>query len=246
MTQPMLRGLRRLALGALLAGAVLWFALPVAASTLAWGAVAVAGLHGEGIEIAVVADPPLKLLLLEADAVHISARQGTWREIAFESLQASVTGLRLGGSRGVVDARLEGVELPAEEGARVRANTVLISGPLASADLRIQLSRDDVLAAVRKALPPDLAAFAGAISLVPPDGVRIATADGEVTARLSLGSDGSLNLTIDVPGRATLTATILRPGAALPLRLEGFSIDGASVELRGTLDGRGLGFQVMP
>ena len=71
-------------------------------------------------------------------------------------------------------------------------------------------------------------------------------AGGAVTARLSLGSDGSLNLIIDGPGRSTLTVSVLRPGAALPVQLQGISMDDATVELRGTLDARGLGFQVGP
>ena len=236
-----MRTLLRLLLTTLLAGAVLWVTLPLAASTLARGAVVAAGLEGEDIEVTVLADPPLKLLLLEADAVRISAGLGTWRGISFTGIDATVATTRLGGPLGAVEARLEGVQLPSEDGARLRVGTVLVSGPLASADLRIRLSSDDLEVALRQALPPDLGSLAGAITLAPPDGLRIATAGGDVAARLILRPDGSLDLSVDGPGGSSVTVTVLRAGAALPVRLQSVTVDDSWVELRGTLDARDLG-----
>ena len=48
---------------------VLWFALPPVIGGLAVGALENAGVHGTGTHVDVAADPPLRLLLLEADRV---------------------------------------------------------------------------------------------------------------------------------------------------------------------------------
>src|SRR3972149_4867943 len=86
---------------------------------------------GEDVEAPPPPPPPLKLLLLEADAVRISAGHGTWRGISFTGIDATVATTRLGGPLGAVEARLEGVPLPGEDGARLRGGTVLVSRPLA-------------------------------------------------------------------------------------------------------------------
>ena len=234
--------LLRLLLILLLAGAVLWVSLPLAASALARGAVVAAGLDGESVEVTVLANPPLKLLLLEADGIRIRSGRGTWRGIVFARLDATVTTARVGGSAGAIAARLDGVELPGEGGVHLQVGMVDVSGRLESADVVVRLSRAEVEVAVRQALPPDLRALAGTITLSPPDGVRIAAPGGEVFARLALTPDGSLGLRVEVPGQPAITATVFRPDVAVPIRLRGVTMDGSSVELRGTLDARDLGF----
>src|SRR5947207_12621110 len=50
---------------------VLWFALPPVAGGLAAAALESAGFHGTNTRVDVGADPPLKLLLLDADRIRI-------------------------------------------------------------------------------------------------------------------------------------------------------------------------------
>jgi hypothetical protein len=236
-----LAGLIRLIVTLALAGAVLWVALPVAASTVASVAVGAAGLRGDDVSVSVGADPPLKLLLLEADTLRIQSGPSSWRGVTFGKLHLTFTGLRLGAGPGTVEGRLDRVEFPDTRGGVLRAETVLVSGAAATPDVRVQFPAADIQSLVGRALPADLAAVATLIELVPPDQVRIHSALGDIVGRLLLGPDGHLVLVLNVPGVGSATIAILEPGSALPLQLTSVELDDGSLVLRGTVDAHSIG-----
>jgi len=237
----MLAALVRLILTLALAGAVLWLGLPVAASTLAGVAVGAAGLHGDSVSVSVSADPPLKLLLLEADSVRVRSGPSTWRGVTFAQLDLTFGGLRVGGGPETVEGRLDGVEFPDSAGATVRAGTVFVSGAASAPDLRVEFAAADFESLVRRALPAGLSGPTAPLELIPPDQVRFQTASGEVVARLVPGQDGRLNLALSGAGVGSVTITLLEPGPALPLQLQSVAVDGGNVVLRGTVDARSIG-----
>jgi hypothetical protein len=234
-------GLVRLILTLSLAGAVLWVALPVAASTLAGVAVGAAGLHGDGVSVSVSADPPFKLLLLEADTARLRSGPSSWRGVTFGQLDLTFTGLRLGALPGTVEGRVDRVEFPDTTGGTLHAGTVLISGAAATPDVRLDIAAADFRSLVRRALPAELSAVSTLIELTPPDQVRLHTALGELIAHLVVGQDGRLDLALSAPGVGSVTITLLEPGAALPLRLQSVAVEGGNVVLRGTVDARSIG-----
>jgi len=236
----MFASLFRLILTIVLAAAVLWFALPVAASTLGGAAVAAAGLRGEGVHVSVTADPPLKLLLLQADAVHIEAHDSTWHAYTFEVLDLTVSRLRGGVASGSIDGHLDGVGIPDGSGGTVRADTILVSRSVTNAELAIELTRDDVQAAVRRALAGKQGDLA-AITLAPPDAVSIDTPAGQLLARLDVAQDGSLGLVLSAPGVPARTITLLEPGSELSIHFGSVAVSPTAVELRGTIDARTFG-----
>jgi len=236
-----LAGLVRLILTLSLAGAVLWLALPVAASTVAGVAVGAAGLHGDAVSVSVSADPPFKLLLLEADTLRIRSGPSSWRGVSFGQLDLTFTGLRLGTRPRTVDGRLDRVDLPDTRGGTLRAATVLVSGAAASPDVRVEFPVADIQSLIGRALPAELSAVSTLIELVPPDQVRLHTVLGEIVAHLVLGQGGRLDLVLGGPGVVTATITILEPGAALPPQLTSVEVDGGNVVLRGTVDARSIG-----
>jgi hypothetical protein len=238
---PMFAGLVRLILTLSLAGAVLWLALPVAASTLAGVAVGAAGLHGDDVSVAVNADPPFKLLLLQADSVRVRSGPSTWRGVTFAQLDLTFTGLRLGAAPSTVEGRLDGVEFPDRAGVTVRAGTVFVSGADSTPDVRVEFAAADFESLVGRALPAGLSGATAPLELIPPDQVRIQTALGEVVARLVLGQDGRLNLALSEPGVGSVTIALIEPGPALPLQLQSVAVDGGKVVLRGTVDARSIG-----
>jgi hypothetical protein len=236
-----LAGLVRVILTLSLAGAVLWLALPVAASTLAGVAVGAAGLHGDDVSASVSADPPFKLLLLEADSVRLRSGPSTWRGVTFAQLDLTFRGLRLGAEPGTVEGRLDGVEFPDSTGATLRAETVFISGAASTPDVRVEFAAADFASLVGRALPAGLLGATAPLELIPPDRVRIQTAVGEVVARLVLGQDGLVNLALSGPGVGSVTIALLEPGRALPLQLQSVAFDGGNLVLRGTVDARSFG-----
>jgi hypothetical protein len=236
-----LAGLVRLILTLSLAGAVLWLALPVAASTLAGVAVGAAGLHGDAVSVSVSADPPFKLLLLEADTLRIRSGPSSWRGVTFGQLDLTFTGLRLGTGPESVEGHIDRVEFPDTRGGTLRAETVLISGAAATPDVRVEFPAADIQSLIGRALPAELSAVSPLIELVPPDQVRLHTALGEIVAHLVLGDDGRLDLVLGGPGAVSATIAILQPGAVLPLQLTSVEVDGGNLVLRGKVDARSIG-----
>ena len=237
----MLPGLVRLTLTLALAGAVLWVALPVAASTLAGAAVGAAGLHGNDVAVSVSADPPIKLLLLEADTVRVRSGPSTWRGVAFGQLDLTFSGLRLGAGSGTVEGRLDRVDFPDGAGTTVRAGSVLLSGAASAPEVRVEFAAADFESLVRRALPAGLSGASTVVELAPPDEVRIHTVLGEVVARIVVGPNGRLDLVLSGPAVGTVTIAILEPGAAIPMRLRSVEVDGGNVVLHGTVDARSVG-----
>jgi hypothetical protein len=236
-----IRALFRLVLGLLLAGAVLWFALPAAASSLAGVAVSAAGLTGDDISASVAARPPLKLLLLEADSIRVRSGAATWRGMRFGSLDVTIADIRLGGSPQRIDGTIRDVEFADDSGATVRATSIALSGAAATPDVEVTMSDADVSALVGRALPATLGGAGARITLASPSGVHITTAGGEATARIALRADGGLDLVVTVGAAPPLTLTLLAPGAAIPLRVSEVRVDGANLVLRGSADTRSLG-----
>ena len=237
----MIRGLVRLLLWLALAGAVLWFALPAAASSLAAAAVGAAGLAGEGVSTSVVARPPFKLLLLEADAIVVRSGPATWRGLRFGALDITVGGVRLGSPPRDVTGRIDDVEFADAAGATVRAMSIDLSGAASTPDVRVRLGLADVSALIGRVLPGEPGGPATAITLAAPDGVRIATSAGEATARIVLRPDGGLDLLVGAPGGTPIALSLLTPGDAIPVHLSGVAIEGESLVLSGTVDARSLG-----
>jgi hypothetical protein len=236
-----LAGLVRLIATLSLAGAVLWVGLPVAASTLAGVAVGAAGLHGDTVSVSVNADPPFKLLLLEADTLRVQSGPSSWRGVTFGQLDLTFTELRLGTGPGTVEGHIDRVEFPDTRGGTLRAATVLVSGAAATPDVRVEFPAADIRSLIGRALPAELSAVSTLIELVPPDQVRLHTALGDIVAHLVLGQDGRLDLVLGGPGVVSATIAILEPGATLPLQLTSVEVDGGNVVLRGTVDARSIG-----
>jgi hypothetical protein len=76
---------------------VLWFALPPIIGGLAVGALENAGVHGTGTRVDVGADPPLRLLFLEADRVHVTTTDASIRNIHADSVDVLLRGVSIGG-----------------------------------------------------------------------------------------------------------------------------------------------------
>jgi hypothetical protein len=233
-------GLLRVILALALAGAVLWFGLPVAASGAAGALVSAAGLKGEDVSISVEARPPLKLLLLEADAMRVRSGSGTFRGATFKALDVTLSGVGLGRPLGSVAGRIEGVEFTDASGSAVSADSIDLSGPATAPDVRIEISAAEVATLVSRVLPTGIG-LASAIALSAPDAVRITTTIGEFGARLVTASDGGLRLVLDGAGVGTVTLTVFAPSLTLPLRLHSAAVEGDTLVLRGKVDAAALG-----
>jgi hypothetical protein len=235
----MLRALVRLALLLSLAAAVLWFALPAAAAGLAAAAVSATGLEGEDLEVTVIAHPPFKLLLLEADAVRVRAGRSTWRGATMERVDVTVTGLRLGSPPEGVEGRLDGVAFPGRSGEPLRASSVLLAGPASAPEVSVELEPAELAALLDRALRAELGRVVTVIP-VPPDGVRITIAGAEFAARLEVTAEGGLVLVVG-GSPISLRVTVLRPGEASPLVPRSVAVEVGRLVVHGTVDAALLG-----
>lgn len=237
----MFRAIVRLVIFLALATAVLWVGLPVAAAAVARAAIGSSDLQADDVQVSVAANPPLKLLLLEADSIRIQATHATWRGLVASRIDVTLHGLRLGGSPETIDGRLDSVAFTDAAGVTVTADSMAFSGAAASPSVEVRLAALEVAALVGRVWPAGPNAAGAIVGLAPPDGVRISTAQGEVVARLRLTDDGSLVLALSGPGVPALQLTILQPGPSLAVHLDSATVDGAFLVLRGTVDARSLG-----
>jgi hypothetical protein len=234
------RGIARAVIALALAASVLWLGLPLAASAVASTVVSGAGLEGDGVVVSVEAMPPLKLLLLEADAVHVRSGPATFRGARFQSLDVRLLGLSLGAPPRGVAGRLDEVEFTDGSGVTMRAESVELSGAAEMPQVRIEIGAPALSSWIGRSWPSALGPIA-VVALTAPDGVRISTAVGEIAARLVPTAGGGLELVVSGPGASTIRVTVFTPGPSLPLTLSGAAVEGGALVLRGTLDVRSLG-----
>ena len=107
---------------------VLWIALPPIAAGLAAGALAGAGVHATDMRVEVGADPPLRLLLLEADRTRLRATAVTVRNVQADSIDVTLRDVSIGRRRfGFIEGSLTGVRVTPDHGPPFAARLVQIT-----------------------------------------------------------------------------------------------------------------------
>jgi hypothetical protein len=212
---------------------VLWFALPPVVGGLAAGALSSVGFNGTDTRVEVAADPPLRLLLLEADRVHVRSSSLSIRNIRADSVDLTLRDVSIGARRfGFVEGTLIGVRITPDEGSTVEAREVQIAGPAEAARVTMTLDAADVKTLVSSAVARGLGLSAGRVTLASPDLVTVALPNATMAGRFVVNGTGDLVLQPAAGGPLLLLGT----GPDQPIRLQSAQVAGDALEVAGVLD----------
>ena len=218
---------------------VAWFGLPPLASAAISAGLGAAGFHASAETVDLIADPPLELLVLRADQVHLRASRATFRGLAVASVDLTVTKLSvLDQTAGTIDGTLSGVTVPSANGGSISVAAIDVSGSGAANNVAVRLGIG--LREVERLAAAALGAPAGSLATVTldaPNRATIVVAGAVVAGRLLVDVTGAL---VFRPAHATAeigTSLVLaRPSPATPIRLTGVVADPASLTVEGAMD----------
>jgi hypothetical protein len=212
---------------------VLWFALPPIIGGLAVGALENAGVHGTGTRVDVGADPPLRLLFLEADRVHVTTTDASIRNIHADSVDVLLRGVSIGGRTfDFIEGSMTGLTVTPDSGPPFEAHLVQITGPAEAARVAISLDAANVQRLVSSAVTAQTGQRVSGVRLASPDRVTLTTAAGAVSGRLSVTPAGDLVLQPTTGGSISLVGT----GPNQPVRLQSVQVAGTGLEVAGTVN----------
>jgi hypothetical protein len=211
---------------------VLWFALPPIAGGLAVGALTNSGFHGTDTRVDVVADPPLRLLFLDADRVRVRSTNAEIRNVHADAVDVTLRDVSIGGRRfGFIEGSLTGVRVTPDQGPAFDAHDVQITGPSAAARVAISLDSSSAQRLISSAVATASRAAVTRVTLASPDRVTVATSRGAILGRLQITAAGDLVLLPSTGGPVNVLGT----GPDQPVRLQSVQVAGDGLELSGTI-----------
>ena len=108
---------------------VLWVALPPVVGGLAAAVIANAGVHGTDTRVDVGADPPLRLLFLEADRARLRSTNVQIRNLHADSIDVTLRDVSIGRQRfASIEGGMTGLRVMQEDGSTFEASGVQITG----------------------------------------------------------------------------------------------------------------------
>jgi hypothetical protein len=212
---------------------VLWLALPPIIGGLAVGALTNAGVHGTDTRVDVAADPPLRLLFLDADRVHVRSTNAEIRNVHADSVDVTLRDVSIGGRRfGFIEGSLKGVRVTPDQGPAFEASNVQITGPAAASRVTISLEKTSVENLITSAVATSTGDTVNSVRLASPDRVSLTTSGGPIAGRLDVTPAGDLVLLPSSGGSINVVGT----GPNQPVRLETVQVAGDGLEVSGTID----------
>ncbi len=209
---------------------ILWFVLPPVMNGLAGSALRSTGLEAADMRVEVSADPPLRLLFLVADRVHVKASGVTIENVQAESMDITLRDVNIRDRTfGVIEGSLTGAIVTPTAGPAVKVGSVQLSGPSEATRATMRLDHDTVAALIHTSMGP--AAGNGDVVLSSPDRVTVGSGSGSVTGRVVVSPGGELQLEV----RGGQTFSLLATGPDQPMQLRTVQVDGDGLEVGGTV-----------
>ena len=174
---------------------VLWFALPLVVGGIATATLGAVGFHGTDTRVEVFADPPLRLLTLNADRVRVRSTDVTLENVAADTVDLTLRDVSINERRfGVIEGTLGGVTVTPDVGPPFEVSTVQLSGPSEAARATLTLDSAAAQTLVQSAVRSAFGGTVGDVTLEAPDRVTVETAIGPVPGRLVVNERGDLVL----------------------------------------------------
>ena len=212
---------------------VLWFALPPIAGGLATAALTNAGVHGTDTRVDVGADPPLRLLFLDANRVRLRSSNVDIRNVHADSVDVTLREVSIARrSFAFIEGSLTGVRVTPDSGPAFEATSVQITGPAAAARVVITVDRTSAQNLITSAIATSTGVAVSRVVLAAPDRVTVTTPRGAVSGRLDVTPAGDLVLLPSTGGSISLVGT----GPDQPVRLRSVQVAGDGLEVAGVIN----------
>ncbi len=230
-----LRGcLAALVLLVIVAGVAAWLAVPPILSGVATNLLGQLGVIGSNTAVTVASDPPLRLLILQVDAVQVTSQDVTLRNVRADRLGATLHDVSILDHRfGSVTGRLDGVTFTETNGTSIDARTVTFAGPASAVVVKVELEAAAVRTLARRAVADQIGVGLENVAISAPDRLTFDLPGGSLTGRLSVDAAGGLVFSALTSGA---TFDVFRPDPADHFRLRSVTVQGDAIELTGTLD----------
>jgi hypothetical protein len=212
---------------------VLWFALPPVAGGLVTAALGAAGFHGADTRVEVGADPPLKLLLLKADRVHVQSTEASILNVDADSVDVLLRNVSIQDRTfESIEGTLSGVRFTPDQGPPFTARTVQLTGPAEAAKATLSVDQASVQALVATAVADATGQQVSRVALAAPDRVSVVVAGTTASGRLAIDTAGQL-VVIPASGRSI---PLVGTGSGTRLRLQSVQVVDQGLELSGVMD----------
>lgn len=197
-----------------------WSFAPAVAGGLVSAGLGTAGFESRDKLVTVIADPPIELLTLRADEIHVQAKDATFAGLRIAGVDLVLGGVGLVGRQAdSVTGTLTGVQVPSPLGTTATISSVGLSGP--SSDLRaiLTFTAKDIQALASAAVEGQIGSTPTKVILAAPDKVNVIVSGISVRGRLAVDRTGGLVLITTSPPGFSGPIDIIRPGPTEPLRL---------------------------
>lgn len=217
-----------------------WLLAPTVAAAVISVGLGGAGFASADKQVTVSADPPLQLVALHADEIHLQATDATFGGLHMTGVDLTLDGVSLLGRQAdSVVGTLSGVQLPtllSDDASTATISSIALSGP--SSDLRAILivPAADIRTLVSGAVQGELGSPATKVTLTAPDKVAVVSSGVSVRGRLVVTGDGGLAFLVASPPGLVGPLDIIRPGPTEPLRFTGISVRSSGATITAIVD----------
>ena len=212
------------------------FLPPIAAGAIDQG-LQLAGFHGDGRRVTVVASPPLELLALHADKVRVQASDVSYHGLEVGSVDVTLGDVALfDRTAGTIDGTLTGVSFSGVDGLPVSVASIGLSGTRGVVDATIALSAADVRSLATTAVKTATGTAPTKVTLTAPNKVAVTSGKKTVSGTLDVDDAGGLVFVPTGGGSLSGPIDLVRPGPDVPLRLESVTVGSQGATLKGTVD----------
>ncbi|MFI5226750.1 MAG: hypothetical protein ACHQ3P_08755 [Candidatus Limnocylindrales bacterium] len=215
-----------------------WLFLPAITAGAIDQGLGLAGFDGGTRRVTVVASPPLDLLTLHADAIHVEAT-----DIVYHGLRIGDVDVTLGDvalldrTAGTIVGTLTTVQFGGTDGTPITVDTIRLSGSGTAIAATISLTTAELRALATAAVKRTLGTTPSKVTLAAPDRVTVIAGGHSVAGRLAVDAGGGLVFRPNAPGGPVpASIDIVRPGPDVPIRLEGVTVGPSGATLVGSLD----------
>lgn len=217
-----------------------WLFAPTVAAGLISAGLGGAGFQSADRQVTVTADPPIELLTLHADAVHLQATDATFAGLHMAKVDVTLGGVGLLGRQAdSVVGTLTGVRLPtllSDDASTLTVDSIGLSGP--SSDLRaiMTLSAAGIRTLVSAAVQSELGAPATKVTLAAPDKVTVVTSGVNVRGRLVVDGAGGLAFLVASPPGLVGSLDIIKPSSTQPLHFTSVALRSSGATITAIVD----------
>lgn len=198
-----------------------WFLLPRIASPLVSAGLGLAGFTSANQEVTVSADPPIELLTMHADRIHLSAASASFHELTMDTVDVTLDDVGLlDRTVQTLHGTLTGVVVQPGGGLPLRLTSIVLDGSSASITANVTVSPTDLTTLAASAVQSALGSAPSKVTFAGPDRATIVVGGIGIAGRIVITSDGGLafkptKLPLGLDGPIDLVT----PGPSVPFRM---------------------------